>query len=325
VAGQSLCGEPRTAELVHERAARDPRIRLLGGPGVNTPAAMELGIEAARGEIVAKVDGHGWVNARFVEAAVAGLQADERIGCVGGIIEPVAETDVERAIAIARFSRLGVGGGVYTLGERPQETDTVQCGVYRRDALVEAGGFDPELPFGEDEEANFRLRQHGWRIRLEPAMRFRYRVRPSIGALFRQYFRYGRARVAVVRRHPSFFRLKHAAPGALVLTLAVCAVVGLAGGWWWVASVVWIGYGLAVVSGALYLAARARFGRPDLVALALIALHLGYGLGTLRGLLDSGPQRGAQGSQRLAGAGVQDHRMADQAQPEQQDRQRGPG
>jgi len=313
-----------TVELVRERANRDPRVRLLGGRDVNTPAAMQLGIAAARGEIVAKVDGHGWVNGRFVELAVAELSGAERIGCVGGIIEPVAETDAERAIAIARFSRLGVGGGVYTLAERPQDTDTVQCGVYRRDALVAAGGFDPELAFGEDEEANFRLRRDGWRVRLEPGMRFRYRVRPRIGALLRQYFRYGRARVAVVRRHPAFFRLKHAAPGALVLALAISGLLGPFGGWWWL-GVLWIGYGLAVLIGGLALAARAGFRRPDLVALALVALHLGYGLGTLRGLVDSGPERRAQGGERVAGAGMEDEGVADQPQPEEEDRQRGPG
>lgn len=312
-----------TQAVVERRAEGDARIRLLGGPGVNTPAAMQLGIEAARGDIVAKVDGHGWVNERFVELAVGGLTSGDRIGCVGGIIEPVAQTDVERAIAIARFSRLGVGGGVYTLAERPQDTDTVQCGVYRRDALLDVGGFDPELPFGEDEEANFRVRRAGWRIRLEPSMRFRYRVRPSIGALFRQYFRYGRARVAVVRRHPSFGRVKHAVPAILVLVLAGSAVLAAATGAWGVMGAVWIGYGLAVLLGAWYLAARARFPRLDLVAVAIAALHLGYGLGSWRGLLDSGPDRRAQRGERLAGPGMEDQRVADQPQPEKEDRQSG--
>lgn len=275
-----------TVEAVRARTYVDTRFRLLGGPGVNTPAAMQLGIEASRGDIVAKVDGHGWINERFIEAAIKALAGDSGVGCVGGIITPVVETDIEGAIALARFSRLGVGGGVYTLKEQVQDTDTVQCGVYRREALLAAGGFDPTLQFGEDEEANFRLRRSGWRIRLDPAMRFSYRVRPSIGALFRQYFRYGRARVAVVRRHPSFFRPKHAAPAALVLGLIGTPVSGLVVGWWLPTVVVWSAYSSLVVAGAILLAARARFGRPDLVGRSLLALHAGYGFGTLRGLLD---------------------------------------
>jgi len=314
-----------TPDIVRRRMRADPRICLLGGPGVNTPAAMQLGIAAARGDVVAKVDGHGWVNERFVERAVATLVADESVGCVGPIIVPVAESSVERAIALARFSHLGVGGGVYTLEEREQDTDTVQCGVYRRSALVEAGGFDPELPFGEDEEANHRLRLAGWRIRLDPAMRFSYRVRPSIAALFRQYFRYGRARVAVVRRHPAFGRLKHAVPAILVLVLAGSPVLAAATDSWGVMAVTWIGYSLAVLVGAVYLAARAGFRRFDLVAVAIATLHIGYGLGSMRGLLDSAPNSGAEGGEGLRRAGMEDERVPDEAKPEEEDRQRGAG
>ncbi len=273
-----------TLELVRGRMASDDRIRLLGGPGVNTPLAMELGMGGASGDVVAKVDGHGWVNQGFLAAAVSELQASPTLGCVGGFIRPVAVTVVERAIALARFSRLGVGGGVYTLAPRAQETDTVQCGVYRREALVDSGGFDPEMPFGEDEELNFRLRQQGWRIRLNPEMVFSYRVRPSIRSLFRQYARYGRARVAVVRKHPSFFRVKHAAPATLVLGLAGGVVVAPFSGLRWMTVMVWGGYLAFVGVSSAVLALRAGFRRADLIGLSLVALHVGYGIGSLDGV-----------------------------------------
>ena len=308
-----------TLELVRQRAARDPRIHELGGEGVNTPLAMQLGIEASTGEIVAKVDGHGWVNEAFLEVAVNALAADPQLGCIGGRVHPVAESQVERAIAIARFSRLGVGGGIYTLDERVQDTDTVQCGVYRRTALRDAGGFDPTLPYGEDEEANFRLRQRGWRIRLDPAMRFSYRVRPSFRALFRQYFRYGRARVAVVRRHPSFFRAKHAAPAAMVVALAASPPLALALDSWWLVVLVWVGYLAAVIASGAGLAARARFGRPDLVTLSLLALHLGYGLGSLRGIFDSA-QGGTLGGEGAASPRLEGDGDAGEARPERESR-----
>lgn len=273
-----------TQELVHERLVIDPRIRLLGGPGVNTPLAMELGSGAARGDLIAKVDGHGWINEDFLAAAVSELQADPTLGCVGGLIRPAAMTVVERAIALARFSRLGVGGGIYTVAAQSQETETVQCGVYRRQALTDAGGFDPDMPFGEDEELNFRIRQKGWRIRLNPEMRFSYRVRPSIRSLFRQYARYGRARVAVIRKHPSFFRAKHAAPAALVIGLAGGVLVAPFPGLRWLTALVWGGYFALVAGGSTMLSARARFRRVDLVGLSLVALHIGYGVGSLGGI-----------------------------------------
>ena len=280
-----------TLEALRVRAGRDDRIRVLGGPGINTPLAMNVGIEASSAPFIAKVDGHGWINEEFLRTAVGSLTSDEGLGCVGGRIEPDAVTAVEQAIGYARFSVLGVGAGVYTLAEHPQLTDTVQCGVYRRVALEEAGGFDPALPFGEDEEANYRLRSAGWRILMDPAMRFVYRVRPSIAALFRQYFRYGRARVAVVRKHPGFFRPKHAVPAAVVVALFASLAAWFAGAPW-PALVPWIVYGVIVSVGSVVLAVRHRFWRPDLIAVSLLALHGGYGLGTLRGLADA-PRSGS--------------------------------
>jgi len=274
-----------TIKIVERRMAMDSRVRLIGGAGVNTPLAMEMGRDAARAGIIAKIDGHGWINCRFLEVAIACLMREPDIGCVGGRIRPVAESVVERAISIARFSRLGVGGGIYTLAGTAQETDTVQCGVYRRAALEDAGGFDPLLPYGEDEEVNFRVRERGWRIWFQPEMEFAYRVRSSIGTLFRQYFRYGRARVAVVRKHPRFFRLKHALPSLLVAVLTLGFVLMPLPGGFGVGAAIWLCYLAIVGIGSVYLAVRHRFARADLIATSIVALHSGYGLGTIRALV----------------------------------------
>ncbi len=275
-----------TLDILRERQADDPRIRILGGPGVNTPVAMNIGVEAARGPIVAKIDGHGWINDSFVADAVAILEADAEVGCVGGLVVPVAENDLERSVAYARFSVLGVGGGIYTASEQLQEADTVQCGVYRRQALIETGSFDAQLLYGEDEEANYRLRLAGWRIVLQPRMRFHYRVRPNPRALFQQYFRYGRARVAVVRKHPSFFSPKHAVPASAVAVLGLGAL-GLVEARTRAAGVLaWSAYLALIAGGGLMLAWKRRLTRPDLIALALAALHIGYGTGTFAGLWD---------------------------------------
>lgn len=273
-----------TLDILRNRQQHDPRIRLLGGPGVNTPAAMNIGLEAARGSIVAKIDGHGWMNDSFVSDAVAILERDARVGCVGGLIVPVASNDLERSVAYARFSVLGVGGGVYTASEQLQAAETVQCGVYRRRALVGVGGFDEQLAYGEDEEANFRLRRAGWTIVLQPTMRFHYRVRPNASALFEQYFRYGRARVAVVRKHPSFFSPKHAVPAVAVAALSLGTIGLLDQRTRTAGALIWGTYLGVIAAGGLMLARRHRFGRFELVALALGALHMGYGLGTFAGL-----------------------------------------
>jgi glycosyltransferase involved in cell wall biosynthesis len=275
-----------TLALARARMSRDPRITILGGPGVNTPAAMNIGIAAASGTLVAKVDGHGEINAEFIQTAVEHLGGDA-VGCVGPRIIPLSGSDTEGAISLARFSRLGVGGGVYTAPASLHATATVQCGVYRRDVLDSVGAFDEQLVFGEDEELNYRIRLAGWTILMHPGMQFRYHVRPSVAALARQYYRYGRARVAVVRKHPRFFRPKHAVPSVALTALAGSLVAGLVHKPAWpITGLVWGGYAGLVAFGGMWTAVRSGFKRPDLVAASLVALHIGYGSGFLRGLMD---------------------------------------
>jgi hypothetical protein len=91
--------------------------------------------------------------------------------------------------------------------------------------------------------------------------------------------------VRVVRKHPGFLRAHHLAPAALVGGLAVFAAgaafnrparLTLAAGT--------AGYATATLAAAL-VAARPRDPRlAPQIATAFAALHLGYGLGMLRGL-----------------------------------------
>ena len=113
-------------------------------------------------------------------------------------------------------------------------------------------------------------------------MRFHYEVRPSFRSLFAQYRNYGKARVAVVRKHPGFLRLKHILPSALIVAMVISVVIGVLG-WPLVPVIVIGGYARSCSVGAVVLAMRARFGRPDLVALSLACLHFGYGSGMLAG------------------------------------------
>jgi GT2 family glycosyltransferase len=245
---------------------------------------MNVGIEQARGKYVAKIDGHGYVNERFIETAVASMEADSRIHCVGGRIVPLAKTPAEKANSVARFSPFGVGSGVYTLEPKVQFVDTVQCGVYRRDALVRAGAFDPGLQFGEDEEVNYRITAQGGKILFHPDMVYHYCIRPSIKGLFRQYYGYGMARLKVLRKFPSFFRLKHIVPSAVVLSVTLSPIWLLLPSPWGILACVAPGlYFCFIAGGSIYLAARNRFPALHRIAASLMALHYGYGLGLLSG------------------------------------------
>jgi cellulose synthase/poly-beta-1,6-N-acetylglucosamine synthase-like glycosyltransferase len=277
-------------DIVRGLAMEDPRVRLLGGNGLNCPAALNCGIAATKSAIICKVDAHGYLAPDFIRVAVECLNRDARLMCVGGPIHPLAQSLVGEANSLARTSRFGVGHGVNTFGPEEQLVETVQCGVYRRQIFDKIGAFDEMLQFGEDEEINWRIIKEGYRILFTPLMQFYYFPRESFRSFFLQYYRYGRARVHVIKKHPMFFRVKHIMPSGLILCLILTLVASQLSS---------DAMRLLLVSAITYLfcafiASVLRVLRTPRTHLALIplllvsfaCLHFGYGFGFLRGIRD---------------------------------------
>jgi cellulose synthase/poly-beta-1,6-N-acetylglucosamine synthase-like glycosyltransferase len=277
-----------TVELVRRRAAVEPRLELIAdGRRRNLPEALNLAIERSSGELVAKVDAHGYPERDFLSRAVAAFAAgDPELGCVGGMPIQEGETRFGGALAAARGSAFGVGGGTYAIKGDRRFVDSVQCGVYRRAVLDHVGAFDPAMTFGEDDELDWRVVQAGYRILLDRRIRFHYITRPTWRAAYRQYRNYGEARVNVVRRHPGFLRPHHLAPAVFVTGLGALVAGSVASR----RARRSLGAAATAYSGAALAAAAKATPQRDpasilRIAAAFFALHAGYGVGMLRRLL----------------------------------------
>lgn len=276
-----------TVAAARRWAVRDPRLVIIAdGVRRNLPAALNVAIERGEGELVAKIDAHGYPERDFLTRAVEAFRSEGHdVACTGGRPEQEGETAFGTAVALARTSRFGVGGSVYAGSSRREMVDTVQCGVYRRAPLVAVGSFDPAMNYGEDEEVNWRLRKAGCRILLDSAIRFHYVTRPSWRAAYRQYRNYGRARVNVVQRHPGYLRPRHLMPSVFLAALAALAVASpVSRSARRALAATGVAYGaVGLIEGRR----QAGAGRPGLaarVAACFAALHLGYGIGMIRGL-----------------------------------------
>jgi succinoglycan biosynthesis protein ExoA len=288
----------RTVEIARGFASSDTRVTVIAERGrLNLPEALNVGIGASSGEFVAKVDAHGYPERDFLsQAAAAFASAGSDVACVGGRPEQEGETEFGRALAIARGSRFGVGASGYAGRSARELVDTVQCGVYRRSALEAVGSFEPEMNFGEDEELNWRLRQAGFRILLDTRIRFHYFTRPTWRSAYRQYSNYGEARVNVASAHPGFLRPHHLAPGLLVGGVGILA----AGAPFKRSARRALRLALDVYAAAAAGAAVRACGPQQRrlaprTASAFVALHAGYGVGTLRGLWKKGRRSSSPG------------------------------
>jgi succinoglycan biosynthesis protein ExoA len=274
-----------TRAIAERLAASDPRIRIVDNPGATTPIGLNVAIRAVRGELVARLDGHSWLEPGYLRSGVDTLSREGAAG-VGGLATHLGQSHVGEAISTAMTSRIGTGNADFRVGGPPRETDSVMFGIYRRDVLealrVDGGGpFDERLVGAEDDELNHRIRLGGGRLLFVPDMRFNYVTRDSLGGLWRQYRGYGRGRLRTLQKHgrPGAAR-QLAAPALTVTLMAATAADLLSNGRLRVGRRLVPAYGVGIAVGAL--AVTARRGRPaqfPLVAAAMATMHLGYGWG----------------------------------------------
>ena len=272
-----------TRSVVSRFSERDPRFKLLDNPGRIVPTAMNVGIRAATGSVVVRVDGHTRIGPDYVSRCVAALHAS-RADCVGGRMDAVGDTFIGRAVAAATSGPFGVGNSHFHYSETPRFTETVYLGTWPKETLVRAGGFDEEMVRNQDDELNYRIRKAGGTVWLDPSIRSEYTPRGSLQRLWSQYRQYGLWKVRVFQKHPSMMRWRHFAPAALVAA-AVAAVV-LA------ATLPWGRYALAA-GAVLYLVAAAvaamrtpaRPAERLVMPLVFATIHAAYGTGFLVGLV----------------------------------------
>jgi cellulose synthase/poly-beta-1,6-N-acetylglucosamine synthase-like glycosyltransferase len=274
-----------TLEAVAE-AKRDLGLpdRVLTNSRRTTPTGLNLGVSAAAGDVIVRVDGHTRVDATFLSASVRAL-LESGADAVGGPIRTRGEGDVGRAIALAMSSRFGIGDTAFRYSCVEQETDSVPFAAYRRDVFDRIGGF-AEVSGGEDDEFNYRLRDNGGRILLSPEIGSDYYCRDSLTGLARQYWRYGIAKSEVLRRHPRRIRLRHFVPSALVLTLASSALLSVIDRRFaWLTVLAGGAYGIANAMATRRLASRADGRELRYVPAAFATIHFAAGAGMIAGFL----------------------------------------
>ena len=275
-----------TPDYVLERSRADPRIELLHNPQRTVPYAMNVALAATQAPWLVRVDAHAEVPPGYVARAVELLESGEW-GGVGGIKRGIGKTPAGKAVAAAMASPFGVGGSIYHYGTEPQEVEHVPFGAYPTEVARAVGGWGEEFTVNQDFEFDHRVREAGHRILFDPSLVIDWESRQSVGALWRQYRRYGKGKAKVVLRHPSSIRPRHLLPPMFVAYLAAAGALAV---------VRPSRRGVAAAAVSPYAAALAfasvRTGRTiddasarPLVPLAFMAMHVGWGVGFWEGLV----------------------------------------
>ena len=277
-----------TRPILDELAARDERVRVLDNPARDLASALNVGLAAARGEFVVKMDAHTYFPPSYIQIGVDRLRRGD-VGWVSGPQIPYGVDPWSRRVALALASRLGVGGSgkwssTFAAGadEGEKDLDTgVFSGVWRRSTLEELGGWDPDWPVNEDSELASRYLAAGERLVCLEAMGARYVPRGSLSGLARQYLRYGFYRAKTASRHPASVRPYHLAPAALVAVLGT----GLLGGrrLRGLACISLIPYAGAQLAASIAAAREADASDAAMLPAVFTTMHQSYGSGYLAG------------------------------------------
>ncbi len=214
-------------EIVERLVGGDSRFRRLENPGGLVPAALNLGLRAARGDVFLRIDAHTIVAPDYVRRCVERLRSSGAEN-VGGPMLPKGVTPLGCGIAAAMSCRFGVGPARFRYAREVEEVDTVYLGAFPRSLFERVGEFNEAMVRNQDYEMNYRIRRSGGRILVDPAIRSTYLVRPNLESLWQQFASYGYWKAQMLRRHPLSLRPRQLAAPALVAALGLGALVSAA-------------------------------------------------------------------------------------------------
>lgn len=259
--------------------AGDGRARLFDNPLRLQSHGLNHLLRHRSGEVVVRVDAHTRYAADYVGSCVRVL-GETGAWVVGG--PQIAQTPDEAfgvGVARAMAERWAGGPAAFRSSDRSGEVDTVYLGAYPSWVFDRVGGYR-SFPSGvaEDVDLCHRIRRAGGVVWLDPSIRSLYLPRSTVGALWRQYLRYGRGKAEMARFERRLPGLRPLAPAGLVAALALGAVL-----------LAWSPYPVvALLVGWLGMitALSLRHGRwAPMVGVAAMVMHLSYGLGFWASLL----------------------------------------
>jgi GT2 family glycosyltransferase len=267
-----------SAELAEAAGAQVLRQRSRLGPA----AARNAGALAASAPLVFFLDADVEVHPDAVGLALARFEADPNlVGLFGSYDDSPSAPGL-----VSRFRNLlhhyVHQSGPFVDDARPAHTFWTGCGLIRRSAFLEAGGFDPTLyrrPAIEDIELGYRLARAGHRIVLARDVRATHHKRWTLFEMVRtDVFRRGVPWMLLMKRSrvvETDLNVSNAQRASVAAT--GLALIGAVGAVWfpWLLAVTILGVGMVVGLNRdfyAFLGRRRGWG----FALASVPLHLLY-------------------------------------------------
>lgn len=279
----------RTREILTSYTDKYPFIHLLDNPHRTAPYAMNIGIRAAKGEIIVRIDAHASFPTNYISTLTHALQTLPNAANVGGVCRTLPAHDSGLCIAIAETMShpFGVGNSMFRIGTKDvMEVDTVPFGCFYKKQLEKVGMYDEELTRNQDDELNARIIQQGGSIYLLPTIQIDYIARDKLSKMARMFYQYGLFKPLVNKKLSSPATLRQFVPPLFVLGTIVGFSLCIAFPIVWIAfALVYCVYICVGITSGIQLALKHKKGSLSLLMpLCFLVLHWSYGIGYWNGL-----------------------------------------
>nr|WP_294802498.1 glycosyltransferase family 2 protein [Prevotella sp.] len=277
----------KTKDIVAKYQKSHQNIRFIENKKKIQSVAFNIGFKKSTAPYIIRLDAHAEYDSKYISLCIENLKQDEKRGNVGGRcnILPFNQSLWAQTNAILNHSRFGIGGAAFRVSNEAHNTDSVPFGAFPRKIIEKIGGMREDLPRGEDNEYNSRIRKAGYKIFFDPNIISSYFARPTLGASCKQMYANGNSIGYLYYIDREAIGIRHLVPLLFVVSGLFSIII----------SVLWSPFCYVFCGGlALYLIADAIasiMGAKDNVKCTLplfilfFCVHVSYGMGTIAGLI----------------------------------------
>ena len=257
---------------------------LLKNPKVILSAGMNVGIKAARGECILKVDCHSHITDNFIENNVKIIEEGEDV-CGGPRPNIIENADnFSKTLLLVEENMFGSGIADYRKKTTKKYVSSVFQGMYKKSIFDKIGLLDEKVGRVEDNELHYRIRKNGYKIRYSNDILSYQYTRPTLKRMLKQKYSNGYWIGKVSHIYPKAFSIFHFVPLAFVLAIifSLCMIP--------ITSILIVLlssiYFLFTILITIMTIINNKFNITILLMpIILFLIHVYYGVGTLVGLI----------------------------------------
>ena len=257
---------------------------LLKNPKVILSAGMNVGIKAARGECILKVDCHSHITDNFIENNVKIIEEGEDV-CGGPRPNIIENADnFSKTLLLVEENMFGSGIADYRKKTTKKYVSSVFQGMYKKSIFDKIGLLDEKVGRVEDNELHYRIRKNGYNIRYSNDILSYQYTRPTLKRMLKQKYSNGYWIGKVSHIYPKAFSIFHFVPLAFVLAIifSLCMIPITSIFIVLLSSI----YFLFTILITIMTIINNKFNITILLMpIILFLIHVYYGVGTLVGLI----------------------------------------